>query len=162
MQTTTTSFSRQTSRQVGTDRLLLTISGGYGLPLGVIATKIFTPNDGFQGSNVSISIGLVNQGTLPIYQVDLNNSYDSFLSIISSNSSYAAILNGGGHLNALLNANLTGTPGVYNSSSSAASLHLCRHKPDCNKHCRPSYDLPPSLTPISHIQLRKSRRDTIS
>ena len=99
-------------------------SGGYGLPLGVIATKTFTPNDGFQGSNVSISIGLVNQGTLPIYQVDLNNSYDSFLSIINSNSSYAAILNGGGHLNALLNANLTGTPGVYNSSSSAVASSL--------------------------------------
>jgi uncharacterized repeat protein (TIGR01451 family) len=97
-------------------------SGGYGLPLGVIASKTFTPNDGFQGSNVSISIGLVNQGTLPIYQVDLNNSYDSFLSIISSNSSYAAVLNGGGHLNALLNASLTGNPGVYNSSSSAASF----------------------------------------
>jgi uncharacterized repeat protein (TIGR01451 family) len=97
-------------------------SGGYGLPLGVVATKIFTPNDGFQGSNVSISIGLVNQGTLPIYHVELNNSYDSFLSIISSNSGYAPILNGEGHLNALLNANLTGTPGVYNSSASAASF----------------------------------------
>lgn len=97
-------------------------SGGYGLPLGVVATKVFTPNDGFQGSNVSISIGLVNEGTLPIYQVDLNNSYDSFVSIISSNSSSAAILNGGGHLNVLLNVNLTGSPGVYNSSSSAASF----------------------------------------
>ena len=97
-------------------------SGGYGLPLGVIATKIFTPNDGFQGSNVSISIGLVNQGTLPIYHVNLSNSYDSFLSVISSNSNYAAILTGGGHLNALLNVNLTGNPGSDNSSSSAASF----------------------------------------
>jgi len=64
----------------------------------------------------------LNQGSLPIYQVVLNNSYDPFVRIVSSNSSYAAVLNGGGQLNAVLNANLTGAPGVYNSSSSAASF----------------------------------------
>ncbi|HVB12406.1 MAG TPA: hypothetical protein VNE86_04680 [Nitrososphaerales archaeon] len=101
---------------------IIHFSGGYGLPLGVVATKVFTPNVGFQGSNESISIGLLNQGTLPIYQVVLNNSYDPFVRIVSSNSSYAAVLNEGGQLNALLNASLTGAPGVYNSSSSAASF----------------------------------------
>ncbi len=97
-------------------------SGGFGLPLGVVATKVFTPAYGFQGSNVSISIGLMNEGNLPIYQVSLNNSYDPFLTIESSNSAYSATLNPGGHLNASLSANLTGSPGVYNSSSSAASF----------------------------------------
>ncbi|MDG6905761.1 MAG: hypothetical protein JRN20_08260 [Nitrososphaerota archaeon] len=97
-------------------------SGGYGLPLGVVATKVFTPNQGFQGANVSISIGLVNHGTLPIFQVSLNNTYDSFLRVLSSNSGYAAVLNSGSQLNAILSANLTGSPGVYNSSSSAASF----------------------------------------
>ncbi|MGI0090875.1 MAG: hypothetical protein ACREBS_04115, partial [Nitrososphaerales archaeon] len=98
-------------------------SAGAGLPLGVVSTKVFTPNQGFQGSNVTVAIGITNQGTLPIYQVTLNNSFDPFLQIFrSSNSSSQPVLGAGQKLNAIVNASLSGSPGVYDSSTSSASF----------------------------------------
>ena len=97
-------------------------SGGYGMPLGVVASKTFGPSEGFQGTNVTVSIGLSNKGSLPVYNVNLNNAVDSFLTVISSNSSSSAVLGPGSELNAKVSANLTGSPGVYNSSASAATF----------------------------------------
>lgn len=97
-------------------------SSGYGLPLGVVATKIFTPNKGFVGTNVSVSIGIVNHGSLPIYQVSLNSTHDSFLKITSSNSAFQPILTQGKQANATLSANFVGSPGLYNSSAAAATF----------------------------------------
>ena len=97
-------------------------SGGYGLPLGVVASKTFSPSEGFQGTNVTVSIGLSNKGSLPVYNVNLNNAVDSFLTVISSNSSSTPVLKPSSELNAEVSANFTGSPGVYNSSASAATF----------------------------------------
>ncbi|MGI0085201.1 MAG: BatD family protein, partial [Nitrososphaerales archaeon] len=40
---------------------------GIGLPLGVSASKEISPSAGFQGSSVSVQIGVTNHGTLPVY-----------------------------------------------------------------------------------------------
>jgi hypothetical protein len=97
-------------------------SGGFGLPLGVTASKSFSPASGFQGSNVTISVGLSNRGSLPVYDVNVNNAVDPFVTRLSSNSSSASVLNAGSQINAQIKANLTGAPGVYNSSTSAATF----------------------------------------
>ncbi len=97
-------------------------SSGYGLPIGVVATKTFSPTEGFVGTNVSVSVGIVNHGSLPIYQVSLNNTHESFLKILNSNSAFEPILTQGEQANATLNANLVGSPGVYNSSTAAATF----------------------------------------
>ncbi len=97
-------------------------SKGIGLPLGIVGSKQINPNQAFQGSNVTITIGLVNDGSLPIYDVNLSNTNDAFLNVLSSTTNYRTILSSGGIINATLNANLTGTPGIYNSSSASASF----------------------------------------
>ena len=98
-------------------------SQGLGVPLGVKATKTITPPVGFQGTNVTIAIGVTNHGSLPVYSVDLGNSFDSFLQITSSaNSTTQAVLAPGASTGRNLNAYLTGTQGTYNTSSAAATF----------------------------------------
>lgn len=97
-------------------------SVGFGLPLGVSATKQVSPSVNFQGSNVTVTINLSNQGGLPIFNVNLSNSQDSFLKILSSSSSYRSVLGSGGTMSASLLANLTGAPGTYNSSTASATF----------------------------------------
>ncbi|MDA4130516.1 MAG: hypothetical protein OK457_07070, partial [Thaumarchaeota archaeon] len=66
---------------------------GIGLPLGLQASKTISPAVGFQGTNVTISVGVVNRGSLPVYNINLGNSFDPFLQITSSaNSTTAAML----------------------------------------------------------------------
>ena len=97
-------------------------SQGVGLPLGVSASKAFSPSAGFQGSTVSVQVGIANEGTLPIYEVSLNTTGDSFLALSGNAGSFKNVLRSGSSMNSTLNANLTGAPGVYNSSSSAATF----------------------------------------
>ena len=98
-------------------------SGGYGLPLGVKATKIITPSEGFQGTNVTISLGVVNNGSLPVYDASLGTVQDSFLQITSSqNSTLQSVLGTGQTLSESLSGYLTGTQGTYNASSAVASF----------------------------------------
>lgn len=97
-------------------------SGGYGLPLGVQLTKQFSPSQGFQGSNVSISVDVTNNGQLPVYNVNVNNNFASFLTIVNSSTKTAAILSNGQTLSDVFVANLTGAPGSYNSSASGANF----------------------------------------
>jgi uncharacterized repeat protein (TIGR01451 family) len=97
-------------------------SQGFGLPLGVSATKNIAPSAGFQGSTVSVQIGISNQGTLPIYDASLNPSVDNFLTAPTSGGAFKAIVASGSELNSTFNANLTGTPGVYNSTASGATF----------------------------------------
>ncbi|MHB8566587.1 MAG: COG1361 family protein [Nitrososphaerales archaeon] len=97
-------------------------SSGYGLPLGVVASKTTNPSQGFQGSNVTVSIGLTNQGTLPVYMVSLNNTFDTFINETRLGSSYQQILNPAGTMNASTQGNLSGSQGVFNSSSAVASF----------------------------------------
>src|SRR5487761_1155853 len=97
-------------------------SQGVGLPLGVSASKAFSPSAGFQGSTVSVQVGIANEGTLPIYEVSLNTTGDSFLALSGNAGSFKNVLPSGSSMNSTLNANLTGAPGVYNSSSSAATF----------------------------------------
>jgi hypothetical protein len=97
-------------------------SAGFALPLGVVGTKTASPSQAFQGSHVTVSLGIVNGGPEPIYRVFLNDTYDPFLNIINSSSNYARQLNSSQSLSAELTANLTGTPGTYNLSTVAASF----------------------------------------
>lgn len=97
-------------------------SNGISLPLGVVASKSISPNQGFQGSNVTVSIGVTNKGSLPIYFLSLNNTLDSFMNETKSASNYAADLNNGQGLNASTIGNLVGNQGHYNSSSAVASF----------------------------------------
>ncbi len=104
------------------NEVLAHFSQGFGLPLGVSTTKQISPADGFQGSAVSMQIGVSNQGTLPIYDVSLNPTGDTFLTLLGGGGASKNILPTGSQLNSTLDANLTGTPGSYNSSSSTASF----------------------------------------
>ncbi|MHB1909115.1 MAG: hypothetical protein ACYCQJ_09655 [Nitrososphaerales archaeon] len=97
-------------------------SQGAGEALGVSAFKSISPNAGFQGSNVTEELGIQNKGTLPVYLVSLSNTADSFLSALNSSSKSTPVLNSGQSINTTLDANLTGTAGTYNSSSSAATF----------------------------------------
>lgn len=97
-------------------------SGGYGLPLGVQITKQFSPPQGFQGSNVSVVLEVANNGVLPIFNVNLNSNFASFLTILNSSTKSAPILTNGQKLSDVFIANLTGAPGSYNSSSAGASF----------------------------------------
>lgn len=98
-------------------------SGGYGLPLGVQATKLVSPDEGFQGTNVTVSLGLINKGTLPVYYASLSNINDSFIQITSSgNTSTQTMLSGGQSITQSLGGYLTGTQGAYNTSSAMGSF----------------------------------------
>jgi hypothetical protein len=98
-------------------------SGGYGLPLGVKASKVVSPAAGFQGTNVTISLGVVNEGSLPVYAASLNNVNDSFIAVSSSGSvASQAILNTGQSINQTLKGYLTGSQGTYNTTSSTAGF----------------------------------------
>ncbi|MDA4111649.1 MAG: hypothetical protein OK439_03870 [Thaumarchaeota archaeon] len=98
-------------------------SQGYGLPLGIKASKLITPSLGFQGTNVTISIGLVNRGSLPVYDINLGSSFDQFVQVTSNTSSTTqAVLNSGANISRNLNAYLTGTQGTFNTSSVAATF----------------------------------------
>jgi hypothetical protein len=98
-------------------------SEGAGLPLGVKATKIVSPGVGFQGTNVTVSLGLVNDGSLPVYFAGLGGVNDTYLQITSSqNTSIATVLSPGKSLNQTLGGYLTGTQGVYNTTASTASF----------------------------------------
>ncbi len=97
-------------------------SQGYGLPLGVSATKKISPSFGFSGSAVSEQLGISNNGTLPIFEVALSNSSDAFLSLSGSSGSIIPILNTSQSKFSTLKGNLTGAPGIYNTSTAAASF----------------------------------------
>lgn len=98
-------------------------SDGAGLPLGVTATKIVSPAVGFQGTNVTVSLGLINDGSLPVYYAGLGGVNDTFLQITSSqNVSTATILSPGQSINQTLNGYLTGTQGTYNTTASTATF----------------------------------------
>lgn len=98
-------------------------SGGFGLPLGVKATKAISPNVGFQGTNVTVSLGLLNQGTLPVYYASLGGVNDSFIQVTRpQNTSTSQILTTGQSINQTIQGYLTGTQGIYNTSASTAAF----------------------------------------
>ncbi|MDH2900266.1 MAG: hypothetical protein PXY39_04785 [archaeon] len=97
-------------------------SQGAGLPLGVSASKSIVPSAGFQGTTVSERLGVTNNGTLPIFDVTFANSTDTFLSYLNSSKGYTPTLTQGQSVNTTLNVNMTGAPGVYNTSTSAAAF----------------------------------------
>ena len=97
-------------------------SQGVGLPLGVSASKSLVPNAGFQGTSVLEHLGVTNNGTLPIYDITFANSTDTFLSYLNSSKGYTSTLTQGQSVNTTLNVNMTGAPGIYNTSTSAASF----------------------------------------
>ncbi len=96
-------------------------SGGYGLPLGVFASKIISPPVGFQGTDVTISLGLINKGSLPVYYASLSNVNDSFIHVSSGQKlTTQPILKSGQSLNQSLTGYLSGTQGTYNTSAASA------------------------------------------
>ncbi|MFI5420532.1 MAG: hypothetical protein ACHQ1H_06155, partial [Nitrososphaerales archaeon] len=98
-------------------------SQGLGVPLGIKSTKVISPPVGFQGTNVTIAIGITNRGSLPVYNINLGNSFDTFLQVTSSaNSTTQAVLAPGASIGRNLNAYLTGTQGTYNTSSADATF----------------------------------------
>jgi len=98
-------------------------SGGYGLPLGVKASKVINPSVGFQGTNVTISLGVANEGSLPIYYATIGSINDTFIHVSgSSNFTVKPILSTGETINQTLNGYLTGTQGTYNTTTSSAAF----------------------------------------
>jgi hypothetical protein len=98
-------------------------SNGYGLPLGVKTSKIVNPDVGFQGTNVTVSLGLVNKGTLPVYYASLGGINDTFIQVTSSqNTSVHPILATGQSISQTIMGYLTGTQGTYNTSASSANF----------------------------------------
>jgi hypothetical protein len=96
---------------------------GIGLPLGVKASKVISPSVGFQGTNVTVSVAVVNQGSLPVFDINLGNSFDQFLQITSNSSATTqAVLSPGSSVNRNLAGYLTGNQGTYNTSASAATF----------------------------------------
>jgi len=105
------------------DETIVHYSGGYGLPLGVRAIKIISPSQGFQGTNVTVSLRVVNNGSLPVYDASLGSVTDTFLHVTTTqNSTLQAVLGTGQTLSESLNGYLTGTQGTYDSSSAVASF----------------------------------------
>jgi uncharacterized repeat protein (TIGR01451 family) len=97
-------------------------SQGFGVPLGVVASKSVSPTANFQGTNITETLSLVNNGNLPVFDVNLSSTGDSFATVIKSTPSYRSMLNTSQSMSATLVANLTGSPGTYNSSSATASF----------------------------------------
>ncbi len=98
-------------------------SGGWGLPLGVVVNKVVGPAVGFQGTNLTVSVGVVNHGTYPVYFPSLSNVNDSFIAITSAgNVSTPSVLSSGQSINQALGGYLTGTQGIYNTSSATATF----------------------------------------
>jgi hypothetical protein len=97
-------------------------SQGAGVALGVTGTKFIVPNAGFQGTSVAELQGVNNNGSLPIYDVTFANSSETFLSNLNSSNSYTPVLNTGQSVNSTINVNMTGLPGIYNTSTVGASF----------------------------------------
>ncbi len=98
-------------------------SGGAGLPLGVKVSKVIGPDVGFQGTNVTISLGLVNEGSMPVYEASLSNVNDSFIQITSIQAGPPkTVLTTGRSINQTLGGYLTGTQGTYNTTSSIGNF----------------------------------------
>lgn len=115
-------FLPATVTAIWNNETLTHFSGGYGFPLGVQIVKQFSPSQGFQGANLTISVTVSNNGRLPIYNVNLNNSFASFFTIVNASTKSTPILLNGETLNNYYIANLTGSPGSYNSSVAGASF----------------------------------------
>ena len=64
---------------------LHTFGGAYVIPAGIAVTKSFSPNTGFPGTSSTVTLGISNAGTSPIYNVTLASGYDRF--DLASNSS---------------------------------------------------------------------------
>jgi hypothetical protein len=56
------------------------------LPAGVVITKSFNPNRTFQGMSSTVTLGFSNEGSLPLYNLTLSSTADSF-DILASTSS---------------------------------------------------------------------------
>jgi hypothetical protein len=98
-------------------------SQGAGLPLGVTSTKNISPSAGFLGTNSTEQLSVTNKGSLPIYFVNFANTTDTFLTPINSSSfKTVPVLAPGNSLNSTLDVNMSGTPGTYNSSATAAAF----------------------------------------
>ncbi|HKW05196.1 MAG TPA: hypothetical protein VJN71_07865 [Nitrososphaerales archaeon] len=101
---------------------IIHFSQGEGLALGVFASNEISPSAGFQGSSVRVQFGITNRGTLPVYDATLSQAADPFLSLSAVGGTFKSILQTGSSLNSSANANFTGAPGNYSSSSSVASF----------------------------------------
>jgi uncharacterized repeat protein (TIGR01451 family) len=97
-------------------------SQGAGLALGVTASKSIVPDAGFQGTPVFEHLGVLNNGTYPIYFVTFSNASETFLTNINSSKGYTPVLSQGQVTNTTLKVNMTGTPGIYNTTTAAAGF----------------------------------------
>jgi len=57
---------------------LHTFGGSYAIPAGIVVTKSFSPGAAFPGMNSTVTIGVSNVGSLPIYNASLGSGLDSF------------------------------------------------------------------------------------
>jgi hypothetical protein len=57
---------------------LHTFGGSYSIPAGIVVTKSFNPNAAFPGMNSTVTLGISNVGSLPVYNASLDSDFDSF------------------------------------------------------------------------------------
>jgi len=62
--------------------------GAYVIPAGVEIAKSFGPNAGFPGMTSSVTLGIVNAGSTPVYNATLISSQDTFDSLQSGATTY--------------------------------------------------------------------------
>jgi uncharacterized repeat protein (TIGR01451 family) len=97
-------------------------SQGSGLALGVSASKSISPSAGFQGTTVLEHLGVLNNGPFSVYDVTFSNASETFLSNVNSSKGYTPILSQGQTVSTTLNVNMTGVPGIYNTTTAAAGF----------------------------------------
>jgi len=101
---------------------LQTLGSVLPIPAGVSVTKTFAPTAVFEGENDNVTVRATNQGSLPVYNVTINTSPDSFDTAVSGalNANY-------GTLNSSASQSLNYTvkmltPGNHTSASTSISF----------------------------------------
>jgi len=92
------------------------------LPFGVKILKDFTPTKNFVGANLSIDTMVINTGSIPIFNVDLNVGEETFSNIIEGETTFSTeILRKGEQLGSPHEAMLT-SPGQFETLPATVSF----------------------------------------
>lgn len=92
------------------------------VPAGVLFTKTYSPGPAFAGENQTVSLQAVNQGSLPVYDLNISSSADSFDTLLSGNThAVFSSLQPGETQSFNYTVNLT-TAGNYSSAAISASF----------------------------------------
>lgn len=103
---------------------IVTLGSSLPLPGGLQVTKSYSPNMLFQGQESNATLLVSNSGSLPVYNVSLSSSADTFDSVVTGSEAaqYAVLSPAASH-----SANYTvkvNTPGNHTSTSTTISFVL--------------------------------------